>query len=496
MTYKKKNHTRCRNTRLSNLESLEKRELFAGDLGLATTAPAPEPSSDIASMAYLKWDGPRSSPPRATDTGKVTVEVSSGGESTGTSEYYLLDAANLSKAIQENPDLELSTLMGIDTEQDDSEVRVFKSQQGSCGNTFASHVSGGILAVQGTDSADRIRIDSVFRVWGRDYLRVTGSNGSTSHTAYYRAADINTVVIDACNGNDNVDVLNQLPNEVFVIHGGNGDDTISAQNGAGRFFLYGEDGHDVLNGSRFADELSGGKGRDRIDGGNGNDWIRGGGDVDTVFGGEGNDTIFGNDGNDVLRGGDDNDTIKGNAGFDWIYGDDGDDQLNGNWGNDWIYGGNGNDVIRGGDGDDQIYGNAGVNTLYGESGNDQIFGGHDSDRIFAGWGDDYVDAGHGNNEVHGDLGSDHIRSGSGHDTIYGGWGNDIVFAGGGSDRVFGGRGDDSINGEDGNDYLYGEEGDDFLDGGSGYDRLWGANTWLGGKTQKNRHRNGEWVRYM
>ncbi|MCA9218105.1 MAG: hypothetical protein KDB27_33770, partial [Planctomycetales bacterium] len=346
MAYKSTKLTRRRNTRLSNLESLEKRELFAGDLGFATTAPTTEPSSGC----YIKSDGPLSRPPRPTGTGKVTVEVSTGGESTGTSEYYLLDAASLSKAIQENPELELSTLVGIDTEQDDTEVRVFKSQQVSCGNTFTSYVSGGILTVQGTDGADRIIIESMFGVWGRNYLRVTGSSGSSSHTAYYHAADINAVVIDACNGNDNVDVLSQLPNEVFVIHGGNGDDTISAENGVGRFFVYGENGNDILKGSRFADELSGGKGRDRIEGGIGNDWIRGGGDVDTVFGGEGNDTIFGNDGDDVLRGGGDNDTIKGNGGFDWIYGDDGHDQLNGNWGNDWIYGGDGNDVIRGGDG--------------------------------------------------------------------------------------------------------------------------------------------------
>ena len=72
-------------------------------------------------------------------------------------------------------------------------------------------------------------------------------------------------------------------NEADILHGGRGNDTISAN-----------DGHDFV---------FGGGGRDTLNGGDGDDWVEGGGSNDVMIGGAGNDSLVADRGRDMMTGG-------------------------------------------------------------------------------------------------------------------------------------------------------------------------------------------------
>ena len=96
-----------------------------------------------------------------------------------------------------------------------------------------------------------------------------------------------------------------------------------------------DEGNDVVYGRGGADWLFGGPGRDKLYGGAGNDKIRGWQHKDRIFGDEGNDWLNGEPGNDIIVGGPGRDEFLGAAGNDCFYAIDGEvDELKGMKGRD------------------------------------------------------------------------------------------------------------------------------------------------------------------
>lgn len=137
----------------------------------------------------------------------------------------------------------------------------------------------GILAVGGTDGADRISVAQV----GTGVKVLSG----TTAVGTYPAASVKAVVVAAGSGNDVVDLapLGFAVAAPSLVNGGAGDD--------------------VINGGRGTDILFGGAGND------------------ILIGGAGNDLLFGQDGSDYLSGGAGDDWLGGGAGADYLYGDAG-----------------------------------------------------------------------------------------------------------------------------------------------------------------------------
>ena len=262
---------------------------------------------------------------------------------------------------------------------------------------------------------NRVTVDSV------DYYQVTFNgrpdekvnpndpNGELRIPRLYPAASITKIVADAGDGNDTIEIGEDvhadlvlsggLGNDTIIIgnstnqsrtvtvHGGDDDDQITGSDG--NETIFGDGGNDVIVGGRGADTLYGGvsiddatSGNDRIFGGEGNDLIYGGGEVVTVTvqgtapevittRSKDGDLISGGAGNDVIFGGAGDDKINGDAGSDWIFGDADDDTLVGeSLGADPDLINFDNDVIFGGAGADDITGGIGLDWLVGEFGND------------------------------------------------------------------------------------------------------------------------------
>jgi Ca2+-binding RTX toxin-like protein len=107
----------------------------------------------------------------------------------------------------------------------------------------------------------------------------------------------------------------------IVEFGGNGNDTISLDNGAlPSAQLFGGPGNDALTCGAAADQLFGGTGNDTLNGRDGDDILFGGDGDDTVVGGRGTDTAVLGAGNDtfIWNPGDGNDVVVGQGGFDTL----------------------------------------------------------------------------------------------------------------------------------------------------------------------------------
>lgn len=204
-------------------------------------------------------------------------------------------------------------------------------------------------------------------------LEFSGSNENDTITI--EGAHTRLSIKLKANDGDDVITINTIGND--TLHGGDGNDIISA--GGGNDRIYGEDGRDTLNGDDGHDKLYGGNDNDILNGGNGNDQL---------MGDNGDDTINGGAGSDKIRGGNGNDTINGGSGVDLIFGQNDDDIING--GDDWdrIFGGNGNDIIRGDNGGDRLYGDSGLDTIIGGQGSDFLYGGSDTDTDIFGFSAD------------------------------------------------------------------------------------------------------------
>ena len=282
----------------------------------------------------------------------------------------------------------------------------------------------------------------------------------------------------------------------IVVSGGNGNDTISLDNGAlPPAQLFGGNGDDVLTGGAGADQLFGGNGNDTLNGGDGNDILNGGAGDDAVVGGKGSDVAFLGAGNDtfIWNPGDGSDTVEGQAGFDTL-------------------------LFKGNDAAEQmsISANGSRATLFRVQGNVTMdlnsveriqldaFGGADTITVndmtgtdvkevaidlagSGGGGDNQVDtivinATDGNDKIRvtnhngvvtvSGLASDVTISNfeaNDHLVINGLGGNDVINASGlGTAMLL------TVNGGDGNDVLIGSAGNDTLSGGAGDDLLIGG----------------------
>ena len=330
---------------------------------------------------------------------------------------------------------------------------------------------------------------------------------------------ITGVIVNAENGNDTVNVLNNSLASI-VINGGDGNDTLNG--GPLADTLNGDAGDDILKGGSGGDTLNGGANASLISQG---DWVDYGasltaivvtvgvgagddgrdvsgaaghqtegdtvaGDVENVEGSNLADTITGFTNNNILRGGPGNDTLDGGAGDDELRGEDGADDLQGNAGTadavsyatesstvtvtidnvaddgPPLEGDNvrvGIEIVIGGTGADNLTGGAGNETLRGMGGNDTL---------------------------NGSLGTDVLQGGAGTDTVsYAGRANPVTInldglandgEGGENDNVnadienaLGGSGADTLTGNEGPNNLNGGPGADVLNGGNGNDVLIG-----------------------
>ncbi len=214
--------------------------------------------------------------------------------------------------------------------------------------------------------------------------------------------------------------------ESFV--GGQGDDTLSAENANTSTSIRGGGGKD---------SVSGGLAGDRLDGGEGADTVKGGLGDDNLFGGTGSDKLIGNSGDDIVYGGAGDDTASSGDGDDFVFGGDGHDTVNAYHGDDYVVGGEGNDYLRGRNGDDLVIGQSGDDELQGNGEDDTLQGGHGNDSIVGGDGDDSIDGG---------SGDDTLVDGQGDDTLVGGDGDDTftMELSKGQNIVLGGTGNDTL----------------------------------------------------
>ncbi|HEY7089606.1 MAG TPA: hypothetical protein VH518_16025 [Tepidisphaeraceae bacterium] len=163
----------------------------------------------------------------------------------------------------------------------------------------ALDLTGGILRIRGTDSADSIVLSTSP---GNPWMLKVIFNGQLTP---FKLADVSQISIDARGGSDLIDLSRiSINSKVYAgagndtthgsatadrIYGGDGDDWISA--GAGNDIVYGENGNDRI----FGEE-----GKDYIVTGAGSDVVRGGGRIDTIFGDKLIDDLKGNVGDQIL----------------------------------------------------------------------------------------------------------------------------------------------------------------------------------------------------
>jgi Ca2+-binding RTX toxin-like protein len=123
-------------------------------------------------------------------------------------------------------------------------------------------------------------------------------------------------------------------------------------------------------------------------------------------------TKVGDDGDNVLKGTKHRDVICADEGNDVVYGRGGNDVLFGGPGVDRIYGEAGADEIHGWLGQDRIFGDSGSDQLNGEIGDDLVVGGSGADLLIGAEGGDCLVAtyGLGNDELKGNLGFDRYEA--------------------------------------------------------------------------------------
>lgn len=311
--------------------------------------------------------------------------------------------------------------------------------------------------------------------------------------------------------------------------------------------IKGTDRSEKLLGDVTTDYIWGNGGHDRIDGFSKKDFL---------YGGEGNDLILGGDDKDKLYGGNGIDRLYGGYGDDWILADDKagtqhGDQIYGGDGNDFINAGGGNDYVNGEDQWDLITycnanrgisvdletsrdanGNITGTARAGKYGTDKlvnvesVIGSIYADVIVGssvgnviGWektsprGDYFLidvtkglDGSDGNDRISGLEGDDILIGGAGADILSGGDGIDgatyfrskigvtvslVTNRGVGgeaqgdvlrgiedlhgssrADKLYGNTGDNWLNGNGGDDKLYDGEGNDRVEGDAGNDSLY------------------------
>jgi Ca2+-binding RTX toxin-like protein len=153
--------------------------------------------------------------------------------------------------------------------------------------TVNADLGGTLGGTAGDGAADSVVVDGT---GGFDSVQVAGTGTSASvsglsaqvHVANAEAAN-DSLVVDAGDGNDNVDASSLAAGVIkLTVAGDGGDDT-----------LVGSQGADVIAGGDGNDDVTGGRGDDTALLGAGNDFFR-------WFPGDGSDTVEGQDGHDEL----------------------------------------------------------------------------------------------------------------------------------------------------------------------------------------------------
>ncbi|WP_022925274.1 M91 family zinc metallopeptidase [Serinicoccus marinus] len=160
-----------------------------------------------------------------------------------------------------------------------------------------------------------------------------------------------------------------------VINTGGGSDTITVPAGTDVDLRFsGGEGEDTVSAQEAEGDIEafGGESADTLELGSGSDTVHGGADDDDVDSGGGDDRVFGGLGNDILYGMGGEDVVSGGEGNDYLEGATGDDQL---------FAGQGDDIVSGGSGDDTGHGGAGDDTMYAGSGTDSFTGGQGTDKV-------------------------------------------------------------------------------------------------------------------
>jgi Ca2+-binding RTX toxin-like protein len=134
----------------------------------------------------------------------------------------------------------------------------------------------------------------------------------------------------------------------------------------------------------------------------------------------------------------------------------------------------GDDALTGTGGDDVIDGGPGNDQIDGQDGNDHLIGGSGNDTLMGGDGDDVLEGDDGDDVLNGWTGADLLSGDAGHDRLFGSNGNDRLSGGDGNDQLFGGADHDQLDGGAHDDRLSGEAGNDVLRGGAGNDTLTGG----------------------
>src|SRR5581483_1659157 len=189
----------------------------------------------------------------------------------------------------------------------------------------ASVNSSHVLVINGTSGNDTIVVNKLSN--GK-----VSVNGGTQFSPGSTSGKFNKISINAGNGNDFVQINNNVPylsstisgakgNDTLI--GGSGDDSIDGDNdndtlsggGGGADLLRGDAGLDTANYSDRTDNLTitlDGQANDGANGGAEGDNVQ----TEEVITGSGNDTLIGSEGDDFLDGGAGADSINGEGGDD------------------------------------------------------------------------------------------------------------------------------------------------------------------------------------
>ena len=386
----------------------------------------------------------------------------------------------------------------------DGNDTIFDARTGTSGNVYNS--SGGSDRLEFGEGINLSELNWSYD--GRDLtLSITGSSDTVTIERFNNAnhrietfvsgsesIGLTQLLSGRTGGATNQDDTISWTASAIWYDGGAGDDNLSVGNHLNNR-LYGNVGHDALNGGNAADRLDGGAGNDRLLGNNGHDTLAGGAGDDWLNGGYNNDTYLFNlgDGNDTIF--DARTDASGNA----YNSSGGSDRLEFGEGIDlsdlhWSYDGRDLTISITGSSDTvtiERFNNSNHRIETFVAGNEsigltQLLGGRagdatDQDDTISwtasaiwydgGAGDDNLSVGnHLNNRLYGNVGHDALNGGNAADRLDGGTGNDTLLGNHGHDTLTGGTGDDWLNGGYHNDtYLFnlGDGNDTIFDARTG-----------------------------
>lgn len=353
------------------------------------------------------------------------------------------------------------------------------------GNATAGAVFAGPISVYGSNGNDTFNEGTV----ATPSETIFGGPGTDTVSYASRTAAL-TVTLGAGVDDGAAGENDDLNNDVEVVTGGSGADTMTAAAGVAVTF----------NGGAGADTLIGDTGADTFFGGAGNDILRGKGGNDVLNGEDGDDTFdeeTASNGADVFNGGNGTDTVDYSARtaaltitMDGVAANDGEsgeldnvkvdcenvkggsaaDTITGNLSNNKIWGGNGNDTLNGGAGDDIFAAEATAD------GNDTMVGGAGVDTMDYSARSAALTAVLDGTTASGDLGNSEADIiGADVENLWGGSGNDSLTGNASANELVGGAGDDTLTALDGDDTLEGGGGSEnnVLACGNGIDIAFG-----------------------